>query len=106
MSWGFYLGLIAFFTIVFTVFSAVTYSAILKIWDSYDRYYHKEELQAEAFSRKRKWPVPGVVDCPGGDHRLGGGGNRHQATTLETPLSSSLSVVSGQLSAVCGPLLH
>ena len=57
MSWGFYLGLIAFFTIVFTVFSAVTYSAILKIWDSYDRYYHKEELQAEAFSRKRKWPV-------------------------------------------------
>ena len=57
MSWVFYLGLIAFFTIVFTVFSAVTYSAILRIWDSYDRYYHREQLQGEALSRKRKWPV-------------------------------------------------
>ena len=57
MSWGFYLGLIAFFTIVLTVFSAVTYSTILKIRESYDRYYHKEELQAEAVGRKRKWPV-------------------------------------------------
>ncbi len=57
MSWGFYLGLVAFFTIVFTVFSAVTYSAILRIWDSYDRYYHREESQEEAAGRKRKWPV-------------------------------------------------
>ncbi len=57
MSWGFYLGLIAFFTIVLTVFSAVTYSAILRIWDSHDRYYHKDRLQAEAVDRKRKWPV-------------------------------------------------
>ncbi len=57
MSWGFYLGLIAFFTIVLTVFSAVTYSAILRIWDSYDRYYHKEQLQGEAPGRKRKFPV-------------------------------------------------
>ncbi len=57
MSWGFYLGLIAFFTIVFTVFSAVTYSAILRIWDSYDRYYHREQLQGKALNRKRKWPV-------------------------------------------------
>lgn len=57
MSWGFYLGLIAFFTMVFTVFSAVTYSAILKIWDSHDRYYHREQLQGEAPNRKRKWPV-------------------------------------------------
>ena len=62
MSWGFYLGLIAFFTIVFTVFSAVTYSAILKIWDSHDRYYHREQLQGEAPNRKRKWPV----SSPGG----------------------------------------
>ncbi len=57
MSWGFYLGLIAFFTIVFTIFSAVTYSAILKIWDSYDRYYHREESQGAAAGRKREWPV-------------------------------------------------
>lgn len=62
MSWEFYLGLIAFFTIVFTVFSAVTYSAILKIWDSHDRYYHREQLQGEAPNRKRKWPV----SSPGG----------------------------------------
>ncbi len=57
MSWGFYLGLIAFFTIVVTVFSAVTYSAILRIWDSYDRYYHRQQLEGEALSRKRKWPI-------------------------------------------------
>ncbi len=57
MSWGIYLGLIAFFTIVFTVFSAVTYSAILRIWDSYDRYYRRQQLAGEALSRKRKWPV-------------------------------------------------
>ncbi len=57
MSWGFYLGLIAFFTIVLTVFSVVTYSAILRIRDSYDRYYHREELQGEVPGRKRKWPV-------------------------------------------------
>ncbi len=57
MSWVSYLGLIAFFTIVFTVFSAVTYSAILRIWDSYDRYYHGEQLQGKALNRKRKWPV-------------------------------------------------
>ncbi len=57
MSWGFYLALIAFFTIVLTVFSAVTYSAILRIWDSHDRYYHREQLQGEVPDRKRKWPV-------------------------------------------------
>ena len=57
MSWVFYLGLIAFFTIVFTVFSAVTYSSILRIWDSYERYDHGEQLQGEALNRKRKWPV-------------------------------------------------
>ncbi len=57
MSWVFYLGLIAFFTIVFTVFSAVTYSAILRIWDSRDRYYHREESQGKVPARKRKWPV-------------------------------------------------
>ena len=57
MSWGFYLALIAFFTIVLTVFSTVTYSAILRIRDSYDRYYHREELQGEVPGRKRKWPV-------------------------------------------------
>ncbi len=57
MSWGFYLGLIAFFTIVLTVFSAVTYSTILRIRDSYDRYYHREQLQGEVPGRKRKWPV-------------------------------------------------
>ncbi len=57
MSWVFYLGLIAFFMIVFTVFSAVTYSSISRIWDSYDRYYHGEQLQGEALNRKMKWPV-------------------------------------------------
>ncbi len=57
MSWGFYLGLIAFFTIVLTVFSAVTYSTILRIRESYDRYYHREELQGDVPDRKRKWPV-------------------------------------------------
>ncbi len=57
MSWGFYLALIAFFTIVFTVFSAVTYSAIQRIWDSYVRYYHRQQLEGEALSRKRKWPI-------------------------------------------------
>jgi len=75
MSWGFYLGLIAFFTIVFTVFSAVTYSAILKIWDSHDRYYHREQLQGEVPNRKRKWPVSSRGgDRPGGGDRLDGGG--------------------------------
>jgi len=57
MSWGFYLGLIALFTIVFSVFSAVTYSAILRIWGSDDRYYHRQQLEGEALSRKRKWPI-------------------------------------------------
>ncbi len=57
MSWGIYLALIAFFTIVLTVFSTVTYSAILRIRDSYDRYYHREQLQGEVPDRKRKWPV-------------------------------------------------
>ncbi len=57
MSWGFYLALIAFFTIVFTVLSAVTYSAILRIWNSHDRYYHREQFQGEVPDRKRKWPV-------------------------------------------------
>jgi len=57
MSWGFYLGLIAFFTIVFSVFSAVTYSAILRIWGSYDRSYHRQQLEGETLSRKRKWPI-------------------------------------------------
>ncbi len=57
MSWGYYLGLIVFFTIVFTVFSAVTYSAILRIWDSHDRYYHRGESQGKVPARKRKWPV-------------------------------------------------
>jgi hypothetical protein len=57
MPWGFYLGLIAFFTIVLTVFSVVTYSAILRIWDSYDRYYPTERLQGDAPGRKRKFPV-------------------------------------------------
>ena len=61
MSWGFYLGLIVFLTIVFTVFSAVTYSAILRIWDSHDRYYHREQLQGEVPNRKRKWPVSRLV---------------------------------------------
>ncbi len=56
MSWGLYLGLIGFLTIVFTVFSAVTYSAILRIWDSHDRYYHREQLQGKVLDRKRKWP--------------------------------------------------
>ena len=61
MSWGFYLGLIVFFTIVLTVFSAVTYSAILRIWDSHDRYYHREQLQGEVPNRKRKRPVSSLV---------------------------------------------
>ena len=57
MSWGFYLGLIAFFTIVFTVFSAVTFSSILRIWDSHERYSHREQLQGAVPDIKRKWPV-------------------------------------------------
>ncbi len=57
MSGGLYLGLVAFFTIVFTVFSAVTYSAILRIWDSYDRVYRRQQLEGEALSRKWKWPI-------------------------------------------------
>ena len=57
MSWVFYLGLIAFFTIVFTVLSAVTYSTILRIWDSHDRYYHREPFQGKVPDRKRKWPI-------------------------------------------------
>ena len=65
MSWAFYLGLIAFFTIVFAVFYAVAYSVILGIRDNYRRYYQKAELQWTAPSgqstlaaSRLRWLVP------------------------------------------------
>ncbi len=57
MSWTFYLGLIVFLTVVFTVFSAVAYSVILGVRDNYLRYYQKAELQWTAPGRTRKRPI-------------------------------------------------
>jgi len=41
----FYYGLVAFFTIVFTVFYAIAYSVLRGIADNYRTYYQKADLQ-------------------------------------------------------------
>ena len=43
--WAFRLGLLLFFTVVFTVFYAVAYSILLGIRDNYRRYAQKASLQ-------------------------------------------------------------
>lgn len=45
MSWAFYLGLLAFFTIVFAVFYALAYSVVLGVRENYLRHYQKSDLQ-------------------------------------------------------------
>ena len=45
MAWGTYLGSIAFFTIVLGVFYAIAWSVLLGVYENYQRYYQKAELQ-------------------------------------------------------------
>jgi len=42
---AFYYGLVAFFTVVFTVFYAIAYSVLKGIAENYRRYYQKADLQ-------------------------------------------------------------
>lgn len=42
---AFYYGLLAFFTVVFTVFYAIAYSVLRGIVDNYRTYYQKADLQ-------------------------------------------------------------
>jgi hypothetical protein len=52
-----YLGMVAFLTLLLSVFYAVAYSVFLGIYENYLRYYQKAELQwtgtASRFPRKR-----------------------------------------------------
>ncbi len=57
MSWTFYLGLIVFLTVVFSVFSAVAFSVILGVRDNYLRYYQKADLQWTAPGPTGKRPI-------------------------------------------------
>jgi hypothetical protein len=56
-SWGFYLGTVAFFTLLLGVFYAVAWSVVLQVHENYLRYYQKSELQwtgaDSRFPRKR-----------------------------------------------------
>ncbi len=68
MSWGFYLGAVAFFTLVFGVFYAVAWSVVLQILENYNRYYQKSPLQwtgGDSHFPKRRirlsFLVPGAV---------------------------------------------
>lgn len=45
ISWEWYLGLISFFTLVFTVFFAISFSVLMGVRDNYYRHYQKAELQ-------------------------------------------------------------
>lgn len=45
MSWGAYLGSIAFFTVLLGVFYAVAWSILLGVYENYQRYYQKADLQ-------------------------------------------------------------
>jgi len=45
VSWGAYLGSIVFFTVVLGVFYAIAWSALLGIYENYQRYYQKADLQ-------------------------------------------------------------
>jgi hypothetical protein len=57
VSWPFYLGSVAFFTLLVGVFLAVACSVLLGVYDNYLRYYQKAELQwtgrNSRFKRKR-----------------------------------------------------
>ena len=66
MSWAFYLSLITFFTILFTVFYAIACSVLLGIRDNYLRYYQKTELQwtsprPEKRNRAGQWKLLAVL---------------------------------------------
>ncbi len=65
MSWSLYLGAVAFFTILFSVFLAVAYSTLLGIYENYLRHYQKADLQwtgsGSRFGRlplRRAWILP------------------------------------------------
>lgn len=45
MSWTFYVGSVAFFSVVFGVFYAVAWSVLLGVYENYLRYYQKADLQ-------------------------------------------------------------
>ncbi|MGH9339649.1 MAG: hypothetical protein ACRD1R_08685 [Acidobacteriota bacterium] len=55
-TWTAYLGLIAFFTVVFGVLFAVSYSVILGIRDNYHRYAQKSDLQWTGPGQRSKVP--------------------------------------------------
>ena len=45
MSWAFYLGSVAFFTLLLGVFYAVAWSVLLQVRENYYRYYQRAPLQ-------------------------------------------------------------
>jgi len=59
MSWDIYLGLISFFTLVFTVFYSIAYYTLVGIWDTH-RYYHqkKEAFKIISIDREPKKNLP------------------------------------------------
>lgn len=59
MSWQFYVGTVAFFTLLVTVFLAVAYSILMGVYDNYRRYYQKADLQwtgTKSRFRRKKTP--------------------------------------------------
>lgn len=45
MSWELYVGGVAFFTVLLSVFLAVAWSALLQVRENYFRYFQKADLQ-------------------------------------------------------------
>ena len=59
MSWQFYVGTVAFFTLLVAVFLAVAYSILMGVYDNYRRYYQKADLQwtgTESRFHKKRTP--------------------------------------------------
>ena len=56
MSWAFYLGLLAFFTVVFAVFYALAYSVVLGVRENYLRHYQKSDLQWTSVDHQKHRP--------------------------------------------------
>jgi hypothetical protein len=60
VSWSFYFGSIAFFTLLVGVFLAVAYSVLMGVGDNYRRYYQKADLQwtgTESLTKRKRPPV-------------------------------------------------
>ena len=59
MSWDIYLGLISFFTLVFTVFYSIAYYTLVGIWDNHRYYYQKKEaFKIISIDREAKRKLP------------------------------------------------